>query len=102
MAGGTYFIYAICHLYIFYKKSTECAYGGITQEIQYLVNYTFMIMNLFIYIYFFVYKNREKELKNEDGTKIINKLKLSVLISVYSIYCAYVYFSNYRNIFIYI
>ena len=92
MAGGTYFIYAICHLYIFYKKSTGCAYGGITQEIQYLVNYTFMIMNLFIYIYFFIYKNREKELKNEDGTKIINKLKLSVLIS-FTVYIALMYIS---------
>lgn len=92
MAGGTYFIYAICHLYIFYKKSTGCAYGSITQEIQYLVNYTFMIMNLFIYIYFFVYKNREKELKNEDGTKIINKLKLSVLIS-FTVYIVLMYIS---------
>ena len=42
--------------------------------------------------YFFVYKNREKELKNEDGTKIINKLKLSVLIS-FTVYIVLMYIS---------
>ena len=37
-------------------------------------------------------KLREKELKNEDGTKIINKLKLSVLIS-FTVYIVLMYFS---------
>ena len=89
MAGGTYFIYAICHLYIFYKKSTGCAYGGIAQEIQYLVNYTFMIMNLFIYIYVFDYKSEGKNLS-------ISKLKKSVLTSL-TIYIITMYLTLITN-----
>ena len=82
IAAGVYGVYAICHLYIFHRIKTGCAYGNELRELQYLVNYTFMIMNLFIYIYFFVTKAREKE--------TINKLKKSVLIAL-TIYIGLMY-----------
>lgn len=92
IACACYAVYAICHLYIFYKQRAGCAYGTIIQEIQYLTNYTFMIMNLFIYTYIFAHKNREKELKEKKPKKTINKLKMSVLISL-TLYIALMYIS---------
>ena len=74
IVSAIYAIYALIHMYIFHLIKTGCAYGNELRELQYIVNYTFMIMNLFIYIYFFTIKNREKEIKNEDKGKSINKL----------------------------
>ena len=68
-----YGIYALIHILIFNNIKTESSYGGIINELQYIVNYSFMILNLFIYIYVFYKKD------------IHNKLKKSVLISL-SIY----------------
>lgn len=85
LAAGVYGVYAICHLYIFYRIKTGCAYGNELRELQYLINYTFMVMNLFIYIYFFVQKPREKDVS-------INKLKKSVLIAL-TIYISLMYIS---------
>ncbi len=90
IAVGIYAVYAVCHLYIFHKIKSGCAYGNEIREIQYLINYTFMIMNLFIYIYFFNIKNREKEIKDDDKGKAIKKLKKSVLIAL-TIYISLMY-----------
>lgn len=89
---GIYGVYALCHLYIFYKIKTGCAYGNELRELQYIINYTFMIMNLFIYMYFFTIKNREKETKDEEKGIAINKLKKSILIAL-TIYIGIMYLS---------
>lgn len=72
-----YMIYAIIHLYLFEKVKTGSSYSNIIHEAQYLINYSFMILNLFIYIHIF---------KDKDASK----LKLSVLwascIYIISIY----------------
>ena len=90
IAGLAYLGYAICHIYIFYKIKTGCAYGNELREIQYLVNYTFMVMNLFIYMYFFAIKNREKEIAEQTVGTAINKVKKAVLISL-TIYITLMY-----------
>ena len=87
-----YAVYTGCHLYVFYRIKTGCAYGNELRELQYLVNYTFMVMNLFIYYFFFTKYNREKEIKDEDKGKAINKLKKSVLISL-TLYVGFIYLS---------
>ena len=74
IGGITYALYGIIHLYIFSFLKAESSYGNIIREFQYIVNYTFMIMNLFIYLYVFIFRN---ETKKEN----INKLKTSVLIA---------------------
>ncbi len=72
-----YMIYAVIHLYLFEKVKTGSSYSNILHEAQYLINYSFMILNLFIYIHIF---------KDKDASK----LKLSVLwascIYIISIY----------------
>lgn len=87
-----YGVYAICHLYVFYRIKTGCAYGNELRELQYLVNYTFMVMNLFIYYFFFTKYNRERELKDEDKGRAINKLKFSMLIAL-TLYVGFMYLS---------
>lgn len=67
-----YGIYALIHILIFNNIKTESSYGGVINELQYIVNYSFMILNLFIYAYVFYKKDNDK-------------LKKSVLISL-SIY----------------
>lgn len=85
-----YGAYATCHMYIFHVLKTGCSYGNEIRELQYLVNYTFMIINLFIYIYFFTMKNRKIEVKDEEKGKSINKLKTSVLIAL-TFYITFMY-----------
>ena len=67
-----YAIYGLIHLWLFQKIRTESSYGGLTNELQYIINYSFMILNLFLYAYLFQKENS-------------NKLKKAVLISL-SIY----------------
>lgn len=59
-----YGIYALLHLYIFSKIEVGCSYGSIFNELQYIVNYTFLIINLFIFTYLFWKKNNEKLTKS--------------------------------------
>lgn len=79
LVGSIYAIYSIIHLYIFNKLNYEISYGTITHELQYLINYSFSILNLFIFLFIF-YK---------DDTKNITK---SILIAngiyILSIYIA--------------
>ena len=53
-------IYGVMHLYLFTKVKTGSSYSGVIHESQYIVNYSFMILNLFLYIYIFKDKNTEK------------------------------------------
>ena len=48
-----YGVYALIHLVLFNLVKTESSYSGIIHELQYLINYSFMILNLFIYIHIF-------------------------------------------------
>ena len=47
LAGLVYLIYSAIHLIIFQKLHNGSSYGNITNEMQYLINYGMMIMNLY-------------------------------------------------------
>lgn len=79
MVAMVYGVYAIIHLVLFQKVKTGASYSGVIHELQYLINYSFMILNLFLYQFVF---------KGKDGSK----LKLSVLIST-SIYIISIFLS---------
>lgn len=53
-------IYGLIHLYLFEQVKTGSSYSGVIHEAQYIVNYSFMILNLFLYIYIFKNKSTEK------------------------------------------
>ena len=67
--GLVYLIYGVIHLVVFRTAVTGSSYSGVTHEAQYIINYTFMILNLFLYVYTF------KDNKNAE------KLSKSVLIA---------------------
>lgn len=74
-----YGIYAVIHLYIFNLVKVEASYGGILSELQYLVNYTFMIMNFFLFAYLFWKK---------DGEKLRKSILIAFAVYIISIYVA--------------
>lgn len=76
-AGIIYAVYGIIHLFLFQKVKTDMSYSNVIHEAQYIVNYSFFVLNLFIYTYVFKEKDTEK-------------LKKSVLIAL-SIYIISVY-----------
>lgn len=78
-----YAVYGGIHLYLFQKVKTGSSYSNIVHEAQYIINYSFMILNLFIYIDVFKEKNTDK-------------LKKSVLYAV-SIYIISIFISIFTN-----
>lgn len=74
-----YGLYAFIHLYLFNRLKAGISYGTIAHELQYLINYTFGIFNLFIFIFVFS--------KND-----FNKISKSILISN-GIYLLFIYIS---------
>lgn len=53
-----YAIYTVIHLTLFQKLHNDSSYGSITNELQYIVNYSLMIINL--YLFFTVIKDKAK------------------------------------------
>ena len=49
LVGIVYLLYSIIHLVIFQKLHNESSYGNIVNELQYIVNYTLMIINLYVF-----------------------------------------------------
>lgn len=47
-----YILYGGIHLYIYYNNIRGCSYGSLLDELQYVVNYTYMIYVMFLYLYF--------------------------------------------------
>ena len=80
--GLAYGIYASVHIYIFTLVKNGSSYSGIMHELQYLVNYTFMILNLYVYLYVFA-KN-----KKTDTDKLNKCMLISISIYILSIYIA--------------
>lgn len=78
LAGITYGLYALAHLYIFTTVKNNSSYSGIVHELQYLANYTFMVLNLYVYIYTFSQKR--------DTDKLYKCVLLSISIYVISLY----------------
>lgn len=81
MVGFIYFIYAIVHLIIFRNIVTGSSFGGVTEETQYLINYSYMILNLFIYIW--VFKDKENIERLSKSVWIANTIYiLSIFIAI--------------------
>ncbi len=97
--ASIYLIYGFAHLLVSKTFLTGCSYGGVIQELQYVVNYTFLVFNLVVFYYVFINKNWKKEnkesiqkneIKKYDGKT--NNLRLAILIMcaiyIFSIYLA--------------
>ena len=60
IVGTIYAVYAAIHIYLFSKIKTGMSFGSETHELQYIINYTFMIINLIVFTTVFKDKNVEK------------------------------------------
>ncbi len=78
--SAVYGIYAIIHLILFTTVRSESSYSNISHELQYLVNYTFMIIILYVFIKTFKEKLTEKI---EKATIIsVEIYLLSIILSI--------------------
>lgn len=77
--GAAYGIYALIHIFIFYKIRTGCSYGSVLHEMQYLMNYSFMILNLFLFMYIF---------RKENIKPVEKSLFIAIAIYILSIFIA--------------
>lgn len=77
IAAAIYGLYAIIHLVLFNLVKTGSSYSGLIHELQYLVNYSFMILNLFIYMYIF---------KNDNCKKLKKSIVIAITIYITSIF----------------
>ena len=70
-----FFLYSLIHLYFFQKRHNGSSYGNIKNELQYIINYSIMIVNL--YLYYVSIKDKEK---------IKKTIEISLIIYVISLY----------------
>ena len=82
----TYILYAIIHLYIMKSLITGCSYGNVINELQYVFNYTFLIIYFIIYVYTFVKKRENKSNINDNLKKLRNSIVIMNFIYIVSIY----------------
>lgn len=80
LIASIYAIYGIVHLVVFNLTKTGWAYSGLAHELQYIINYSFMILNLFIYMYVFKSKNDANLKKSVLISQII--YIVSIFISI--------------------
>ena len=79
--SAIYGIYAIIHLILFTTVKSKCSYSNISHELQYLVNYTFMIIILYVFIKTF--KEKLSTEKLEKATAIsVGIYLLSIILSI--------------------
>ena len=76
--GLIYTVYGISHLYIMKENLMQSSYSTITHEAQYIINYTFMILNLWIYVCVF-----RKSRKPEKLAKTVIITSAIYIISIY-------------------
>jgi len=72
-----YAIYGLAHLYIYNNLKVKCSFGTVLHEAQYIVNYSFMILNLFIFGMVF---------NNDNSHKLRKAVLISTAIYIISIY----------------
>ena len=76
--ASIYALYSIVHLFIFQKLNNGSSYGTIKNEIQYLINYSFMIINL--YLFYRVVQNKKKLKKSVFISFVIYVLLIFISI----------------------
>ena len=79
IVGTIYAVYAAIHIYLFSKIKTGMSFGSETHELQYIINYTFMIINLIVFTTVF---------KDENVEKLNKSILISTGIYIGSIYIA--------------
>lgn len=81
ITGFIYAVYAFVHYKVFNSLVTGCSYGNAINEMQYVFNFTFLIIDLIVYLCVFLVKN-ETPINNEKGLQILKK-SFTIMLSIY-------------------
>ena len=73
-----YGIYSLIHMFLFQKLHNQSSYGNLQNEMQYIINYSFMIINL--YLFYKIIKNKNKIEKTIFITLLIYIVTLFISI----------------------
>lgn len=74
-----YGVYGIVHLIVFQLLKSNSSYSSVVHEAQYIINYSYMILNLVIYTFVFIKK---------ETLPLKKSLLLAITIYIISIYIA--------------
>ena len=77
--AAVYLIYGVVHLLVTNTFITGCSYGDSKQELQYVINYTFLVFNLVVFYYLF---------KNSNVLNLQIAILVMCAIYIVSIYLA--------------
>lgn len=83
--GLVYVIYAICHLLVFNTYLLKSSFGGFPAEIQYLSNFTFIMIDLVIYYYTFKiqkYDDKKQIARKKEGLENLKKA-ITIMLAIY-------------------
>lgn len=89
---GIYAVYAFVHLLMYSKLIRGCTFGTVMHEAQYIVNYSFMILCLYVFYSIFSLKSNQYN-KTTADPKIMSKTVRKSLIIALSIYIISIYIS---------
>lgn len=89
-----YVTYGIIHLLVTNTFLTGCSYGGVKEELQYVINYSFLIINIIIFYYAFTNKKWRKKYneninKNKENIEVQQKAK-KIRIAILIMTCIYI------------
>ncbi len=90
--GLIYAVYAICHLLVFNSLLTRSSFGGIESELQYLSNFTFIMIDFVVYYYVFKIQKDDEEYKIARKKEGLENLKKAVTIML-AIYVGSIFLS---------
>ncbi len=80
VVAAVYILYGIIHLFVTKTMITGASYGTVKDEVQYIFNYTFLIIYLIMYVRIFVQK--EKILEYSKLQKSITIMSFIYIISI--------------------
>lgn len=86
LVGLIYFIYSIIHLIIFESLRNESSYGNLINELQYIINYSFLIINVYLFKH-----------KFKDEIKLKKVVFIVLTIYILSIFVAIVTKTSYTT-----
>ena len=82
LVGLTYIVFAIIHLLVIKPLFTGCSYGTITTEIQYICNFTFIMIDFVAFYFTFITRKKDSEEVKKKKAEGLKKLKKSITIMI--------------------
>ncbi|MBR1653895.1 MAG: O-antigen ligase family protein [Clostridia bacterium] len=93
---GIYAVYALIHLLIYNNLIRGCTFGTVIHEAQYIVNYSFMVLCLYVFCSVFSVTSTQCNNTIVNSERIPKAIQKSLIVSL-SIYIVSIYISIITN-----